>query len=100
MLKTATSFFLLILLGSIGSALLGGAFAALIGYLSPDFVSNLFGGYNEELKDPISYAGSVGMIWGLFIGAAVAGFSCGLSVVLKLVKLRIDLSSQKTPAQD
>lgn len=36
------------------------------------------------------YAFSVGMIRGLFIGAAVGGFACGLSVLLGLIKLRID----------
>jgi hypothetical protein len=30
---------------------------------------------------------SVGMIWGLFIGAGVGGFVCGLSVLLGLIKL-------------
>jgi hypothetical protein len=65
------------------------AFAALVGLLSPEFVSDLFAGYEEEFSHPIRYAASVGMIWGVFIGAAVAGFACGLSVLLKLFKLNI-----------
>jgi len=33
----------------------------------------------------------------VFIGAAAASFSCGLSVVIRLIKLRVDVqSSRKT----
>lgn len=95
MTKTAIHFFLIILAGAIRAAVVGGGFAALIGSLSPDFVNNLFGGYGEELSHPVRYAASVGMIWGVFIGAGVAGFCCALSVVLRLISLRIDFKSGK-----
>lgn len=35
------------------------------------------------------YAFSVGMIWGLFLGAGVSGFACGLSVLMKILNLWI-----------
>jgi hypothetical protein len=57
----------------------------LVAVVSPEFVSGLF-----SLKENVSvsrYAFSVGMIWGLFIGAGVGGFVCGLSVLLGLIKL-------------
>jgi len=93
MAKTAIHFFLIILVGAIGAALVGGGFAAIIGLLAPEFVNDLFGGYEEELPHPVRYATAVGMIWGVFIGAAAASFSCALSVVIRLIKLRIDVQS-------
>ena len=55
--------------------------------VSPDFVSDLFG--VEEDANVSRYAFSIGMIWGFFIGAAVGGFVCGLSVLLRILKLWI-----------
>ena len=88
MVKTAIQLFGVVLGGALASAMLGGLFAMVIAMVSPDFVTDLFG-----VKEGVSasrYAFSVGMIWGLFIGAAVGGFACGLSVLLGLIKLRID----------
>ncbi|MEP2776638.1 MAG: hypothetical protein ABJQ29_10620 [Luteolibacter sp.] len=89
MVKTAIQLFGVVLGGALVSALLGGLFAMAVALISPDFVSGLFG-----VKEDVSvarYAFSVGMIWGLFIGAAVGGFACGLSVLLGLIKLRVNL---------
>jgi hypothetical protein len=88
MVKTAIQLFGVVLGGALVSAFLGGLFAMIVALVSPEFVSGLF-----LLKEGVSaarYAFSVGMIWGLFIGAAVGGFACGLSVLLKLIKLRVD----------
>lgn len=88
MVKTAIQLFGVVLGGALLSAILGGVFAMIIALVSPEFVSGLF-----SLKEGVSvarYAFSVGMIWGLFIGAGVGGFVCGLSVLLGLIKLRID----------
>lgn len=88
MVKTAIQLFGVVLGGALISAILGGLFAMLVAVVSPDFVTDLF-----DVKEGASasrYAFSVGMIWGLFIGAAVGGFACGLSVLLGLIKLRID----------
>ena len=95
MIKTAIGFFLIILLGSLLSSLLGGAFAWAISAISPEFVTGLFS-FSKEHAGVSRYAFTVGMIWGLFIGAAVSGFSCFLSTLLKLIRLRIEHTSQKS----
>jgi hypothetical protein len=78
----------LVLAGALISAIPGGLFAMVTALVSPGFVSGHFN--VEESVSASRYAFSVGMIWGLFIGAAVGGFACGLSVLLGLIKLRID----------
>ncbi len=93
MVKTAIQLFGVVLGGALLSALLGGLFAMVVAMISPDFVSGLF--WMKDGVDVVRYAFSVGMIWGLFIGAAVGGFACGLSVLLGLIKLRITLNSEK-----
>lgn len=40
------------------------------------------------------YAFSVGMIWVLFIGAAVVGFVCGLTVLVWILKLWIKVEPE------
>jgi hypothetical protein len=87
--KTALQLFGVVLGGALLSAILGGLFAMLVAVISPDFVSGLFS--LEEGVSVARYAFSVGMIWGLFIGAGVGGFACGLSVLLGLIKLRISI---------
>lgn len=89
MIKTAIGLFLVILLGSLLSSFLGGVFAWLIAVISPQFVSGLFS-LAESDGSVGRFAFGVGMIWGLFIGAAVSGFAVFLSVVLKLIRLRIE----------
>jgi hypothetical protein len=93
MIKTTIGFFLVILLGSLLSSLLGGLFALLIATISPEFVSGLFS-LTKEAGSVSRYAFTVGMIWGLFIGAAVSGFACLLSTILKLIRLRIEHRNQ------
>lgn len=88
MTKTAVGFFLTILGGSLLSATLGGIFGWILATISPEFVKNLF--FIHDTANPASYAFSVGMVFGLFIGAAVAGFACALSVLLKLIRLRVE----------
>ncbi|NJK91252.1 MAG: hypothetical protein HC904_05110 [Blastochloris sp.] len=95
MIKTALYFFLTILGAAVLSSLLGGLFGMTLALISPDFITDLF---SKESGDPIvRYSFSIGMVWGLFIGAAVAGFSCGLSVVLKVIRIWIDLNKKPSP---
>ncbi len=94
MIKTAIGFFFVILIGSLLSSLLGGLFALMISTISPEFVSGLFS-LAKESGSVSRYAFTVGLIWGLFIGAAVSGFTCLLSTLLKLIKLRIEHTTQK-----
>jgi hypothetical protein len=89
MVKTAIQLFGVVLGGALVSAILGGLFAMLVAVVSPEFVAGLF-----SLEEDVSiarYAFSVGMIWGLFIGAAVGGFACGLSALLSLIRLRVNV---------
>jgi hypothetical protein len=87
MIKSAIQLFGVILGASLLSAVLGGMFAMLIAWVSPEFVGNLFSESKQESL--VRYSFSVGMIWGLFIGAGVGGFACGLSVLMKILNLWI-----------
>ena len=89
MLRLAAGYFLLILFGSLFSSLIGGVFGALVAIISPDFVKGLFTDRSSE-QSIVRYAFSVGMIWGLFIGVAVSGVACGLTTLLKIIKLKIE----------
>lgn len=86
--KTAMGFFFAILGGTLLSALVGGAFGALVATLSPEFVTGLFDKKAEA--GIVRYAGAVGMIWGVFIGAAVSGFACFLAAVIKVLRIRFE----------
>lgn len=92
-IKGAIWFFAIILLSSLLAAVLGGAFGALIGIISPQFVKSLFGG--DAGVSVIRYAFAVGMIWGLFIGAAVSGFACFLAVVIKILRIRFEFKKEQ-----
>jgi hypothetical protein len=96
--KIAIGYFLLILIGSLLAAVLGGLFAMAIAMISPEFIRGLFSLGHED-GSVTRYASTVGMIWGLFIGAAVSGFSCFLSVVLKIIRLRIEHRSHPPRAE-
>ena len=88
-IRSAIGFFVIILLGALLSALLGGAFGALVSAISPEFVSSLFGG-EAGSGSIVRYAFAVGMIWGIFIGAAVAAFACFLAAVIKILRIRFE----------
>jgi hypothetical protein len=65
--------FLMMLCAALVSSVLGGLFGAFIAWLSPEW----FGGYRHR-NDPggaIRHAAAVGMVFGLFIGAAAMAFS-------------------------
>ena len=78
-------YFVCILLAALGSAAVGGIFAALIALISPEFVRGLFPIAAEGSLT--RYAAAVGMIWGVFIGAAAMAFSLGLVTLLQVAKL-------------
>jgi hypothetical protein len=72
-------YFLYIVTAALGSAVLGGAFACTVALVSPDFVRALFAAPRDS--DPVRYAAAVGMIWGVFLGAAAMGFCLFLTTV-------------------
>ncbi len=96
LLRTAAGYFALILLGSLLAAALGGGFGVLVAKVSPEMVKGLFS-LKPEDGSVARYAFSVGMIWGLFIGAAVSGFACLLTTLIKILRLRIEHRSNPMP---
>jgi hypothetical protein len=89
LVKTASGYFLLILIGSLLASLLGGTFGALVAEISPQFVKGLFS-LKPEDGSIARYAFTVGMIWGLFIGVGVSSFACLLTTVVKIIRLKIE----------
>ena len=85
-------FFVVVLVGALLSALVGGAFGAVVASVSPAFVSSLFSQQAEA--GIVRYACAVGMIWGLFIGAAVSGFACFLAAIIKILRIRFEKKEQ------
>ena len=86
--KTAGGFFVIILVGALLSSFVGGAFGALVATISPEFVKELFS--HKAEAGVIRYAFAVGMIWGVFIGAAVSGFACFLAAIIKILRIRFE----------
>ena len=95
--KGAIAFFFIILVGTLLSSFIGGAFGALIAIVSPEFVTELFSKTAETAI--VRYAFAVGMIWGVFIGAAVSGFACFLAAVIKVIRIRLEYRNQQEANQ-
>jgi hypothetical protein len=76
-------YFLYILLAAVASSLLGAGFAYVVAALSPEFVTDLFP--KATGANAGRYAAAVGMVWGLFVGAAVMGFCLLLATVHQVV---------------
>jgi hypothetical protein len=95
--RTAIGFFITILIGALLSALVGGAFGALVAIVSPEFVAELFS--PKAGTGIVRYAFAVGMIWGVFIGAAVSGFACFLAAVIKILRIRFEYRKEKEANQ-
>ena len=94
-IKGAIWFFVIIVVGSLLSALLGGAFGAFVATISPEFVKSLF---SPDAGASITrYSFAVGMVWGLFIGAAVSGFACFLAAVIKILRIRFEFKKNQEP---
>ena len=92
-IKTAVGFFVVVLVGALFSALIGGTFGALVATVSPEFVVSLFS-YKAE-AGIVRYAFAVGMIWGVFVGAAVAGFACFLAAIIKILRVRFEYKKEQ-----
>jgi hypothetical protein len=91
--KGAIWFFVIIVVGSLLSAVIGGMFGALVATISPEFVQGLFG--REAGEAVVRYSFAVGMIWGVFIGAAVSGFACFLAAVIKILRIRFEFKKEQ-----
>lgn len=91
---TFLRYFLYIVGGALASAALGGLFASVVALISPEFVNTLFA--REASGSLVRYAAAVGMIWGLFLGTAVMGFSLLLVTIIHVARV----VRKKADAQD
>ncbi|MEI6324404.1 MAG: hypothetical protein WCO91_03020 [Gemmataceae bacterium] len=72
--------------GGLISGFLGGGFGALIGWISPEFVADLFvsGIRQKGSWNPIAYGIGVGAVVGLFVGFAAMVISISLVTLVSL----------------
>ena len=82
---TFLRYFLYIVAGALVSSVLGGVFACVVALISPEFVGTLFG--YAARGSLVRYAAGVGMIWGLFLGTAVMGFSLLLVTLIQVARI-------------
>ncbi len=76
--------FLSIVGAALGSSILGGLFGCIVAVVSPEFVKSLTA--PPDTGSLVRYAAGLGMIWGLFLGTAVMGFSLLIAAVVRLTK--------------
>jgi hypothetical protein len=91
---TFLRYFFYIVGGALLSSALGGLFACAVAIVSPDFVHGLF--VPPQGASLARYAAGVGMIWGIFLGTAVMGFSLLLVTLVTIARV----IRKKTGAQD
>ena len=93
---TFLRYFLYIVSGALVSSLIGGAFACVVAFISPDFVKGLFSPAAEANLP--RYAAAVGMIWGIFLGTAVMAFSLLLVTAVQVAKVLKKKSDERSDA--
>ena len=76
--------FLSIVGAALGSSVVGGLFGATVAVVSPELVRSLAS--SPVPGSIVRYAAGLGMIWGLFLGVAVMGFSLLISTLVRLTK--------------
>lgn len=85
---TFLRYFFYIVGGALLSAALGGVFACVVAFVSPEFVRTLFSPEASAAGTSlVRYAAAVGMIWGIFLGTAVMGFSLLLVTALHVARV-------------
>ncbi len=93
---TFLRYFIYIVAGALASSALGGLFACAVAFISPEFVSTLFD--HAARGSLLRYAAGVGMIWGLFLGTAVMGFSLFLVTLVQVARVIRKKSDQDNVA--
>ncbi len=78
-------YFLYVLAAAILASIVGGAFAAIVALISPEFVKGLFS--PPDGTSLPRYAAAVGAVWGVFIGTGVMGFCLGLVTLVQIAKV-------------
>src|SRR4051794_16197823 len=76
--------FTLITVAALTSAVLGGLFGALIGWLSPEFIGVLT--QPQPVSEPARFGAATGLVAGLFIGASVMAFGLMVEAIRGWVK--------------
>lgn len=82
---TFLRYFLFVLGAAILASIVGGAFAAVLALISPEFINGLFA--PPDGTSLPRYAAAVGAIWGVFIGAGVMGFCLGLVTLVQVANV-------------
>ena len=89
-------FFISIVSGALASSVIGGIFACVVAFVSPEFVSSLFG--REVSGSLVRYAAGVGMIWGIFLGTAAMAFSLLLVTLIHIARVLKKKSDEQNPS--
>jgi hypothetical protein len=89
-------FFIYIVCGALASSVIGGIFACAVAFVSPEFVSSLFG--REVSGSLVRYAAGVGMIWGIFLGTAAMAFSLLLVTLIHIARVLKKKSDEQNPS--
>ena len=89
-------FFIFITCGALASSVIGGIFACVVAFVSPEFVSSLFG--REVSGSLVRYAAGVGMIWGIFLGTAAMAFSLLLVTLIHIARVLKKKSDKQNPS--
>jgi hypothetical protein len=89
-------FFISIVCGALASSVIGGIFACVVAFVSPEFVSSLFG--REVSGSLVRYAAGVGMIWGIFLGTAAMAFSLLLVTLIHMARVLKKKSDEQNPS--
>ncbi|MFN2621674.1 MAG: hypothetical protein ABR611_02415 [Chthoniobacterales bacterium] len=93
---TFVRYFISIVAGALVSSALGGIFACIVAWISPEFVGELFS--HGAPGSLVRYAAGVGMIWGLFLGTAVMGFSLLLVTLIQIARVIRRKNDEQTVA--
>jgi len=78
-------FFVYIVCGALASSVIGGIFACVVAFVSPEFVGSLFG--REVSGSSVRDAAGVGMICGIFLGTAAMAFSLLLVTLIHIARV-------------
>jgi hypothetical protein len=92
---TFVRYFIWIVGGALVASAIGGLFACIVALISPEFVASLFS-RDAAAASLVRYAAAVGMIWGVFLGTAVMGFSLLLVTLVHIARV----IRKKAEAQD
>jgi predicted lysophospholipase L1 biosynthesis ABC-type transport system permease subunit len=82
---TFLRYFCYIVAAALLASVVGGLFACAVAFVSPEFVKGLFTPPQEASL--VRYAAAVGMVWGVFLGAASMGLSLVLATAVQVARL-------------